>query len=311
MSLNTTPTISVLVTCYNYGRYITDCLNSIFNQSYTNFQVLVINDGSSDDSDSIIKSLQEKYPFEYITQVNQGVVASRNIGIKWATGDYYVQIDADDMIPEHYFERLIEATAKDDVEIYYTPAQDLDTGRLVVDPPEFNSELIVYKNYIHTSALVKTSFHKKFLYDEYLNRRGLEDWDLYQSMILAGAKGKRVSETYLRYRIHPDTASRGDSSRDSIEGVRAVEYILSKHFKEYPDKMLNIEWLLDVIRRGIQNFDATSRDLVERNNKLEDEVKKNKDLQRDNENLQKELEVEKNKLKKLKKIREFVRKVYK
>lgn len=308
---NNNPLISVLITCYNYGQFIEECLKSIYEQDYKNFEVLVINDGSTDNSDSIIKKLKKKYQFEYLSQSNKGIAITRNIGIEWANGDFYVQIDADDTIPSNFFSTLVNASKNNNADIFYTKAKNLTTGATIVDPPVFNTELIKYKNYIHTSAFVKTTLHKKYLYDEYLNKRGLEDWDLYQSMILGGAVAYRVDGTHLNYRIHPESASRGDQSRGSIEGVRAVQYILSKHYEEYPEEMANLEWLIDVIKRATQLYDELDRIKNDATNQIEHLTQRLAQLDDNLLEITQELSIEKSQFRRLKKIKRFIAKFIK
>lgn len=100
------PLVTVVVPVYNGGKFIDKCLNSLSNQTYKNLEIIVVNDGSSDNSEKIIK----KYPVKLIThEKNSGLSASRNTGIDAATGEYIHFMDVDDSINEVYYEAMVEA----------------------------------------------------------------------------------------------------------------------------------------------------------------------------------------------------------
>ena len=101
------PIISIIVPVYNTGKYLEKCLESIISQSLTNFEVICIDDGSTDNSYDILTTYKEKYNnFKIIYQENQGVAIARNNGLKYANGDYIIFIDSDDFITNDYLEKL-------------------------------------------------------------------------------------------------------------------------------------------------------------------------------------------------------------
>jgi alpha-1,3-rhamnosyltransferase len=90
------PLVTVIVPCYNHERYIGQCINSIINQTYTNFKLIVIDDGSSDRSPELLKELQKNYGFELLLQENHGVAYALNVGIKKFSIGEYISICASD-----------------------------------------------------------------------------------------------------------------------------------------------------------------------------------------------------------------------
>ena len=99
--------ISIIVPIYNSGRYLRQCLDSIINQSYKNFEVLLINDGSVDDSATISKEYVEKDSrIRYFEKENGGVSSARNLGLKNVKGNYITFVDSDDWVDENYLELL-------------------------------------------------------------------------------------------------------------------------------------------------------------------------------------------------------------
>lgn len=110
--------ISIIVPVYNASKYLDDCLRSIQNQSYINFEVLCIDDGSEDDSaDVIIRYVASDSRFKLYQQKNAGVSAARNLGLKNADGEYISFVDSDDMIGPNYLENLLALSNDDSLAI--------------------------------------------------------------------------------------------------------------------------------------------------------------------------------------------------
>ncbi|MFW0757220.1 glycosyltransferase family 2 protein [Pseudomonas sp. H11T01] len=97
----TAPLVSIVAPCYNAQKYLKDAIDSIFAQDYPNFEVIVVDDGSTDNSVAMLKQLQQTYDFQLYLQQNQGVSAALNHGLKYAKGTYVSTPDLDDiMLPE-------------------------------------------------------------------------------------------------------------------------------------------------------------------------------------------------------------------
>lgn len=108
------PKISVIIPVYNGEKYIAQCIETILCQTYKNVEIIVINDGSSDNSAAIAKQL----PVKVIRfEENQGAAAARNAGIAAATGEYIHFMDVDDWLNLEYYERMIDAIILTDAEI--------------------------------------------------------------------------------------------------------------------------------------------------------------------------------------------------
>lgn len=108
--------ISVIVPMYNASRYIRQCITSILNQTYKNFELLIINDGSTDNSLEICNSFKDTR-IRIITQINAGCEYARLAGIKQSKGEYICFVDADDWVAKDYLEKLIMPTDKYDIDV--------------------------------------------------------------------------------------------------------------------------------------------------------------------------------------------------
>ena len=106
--------ISVIVPVYNVETYLEECLDSIQNQTYTDFEVLLVNDGSTDGSKAICERYcQTDKRFRLMNQTNQGLSAARNKGVEISTGEYIVFVDSDDVIKTNYLEKLMHYMRED------------------------------------------------------------------------------------------------------------------------------------------------------------------------------------------------------
>jgi len=112
------PKVSVIVPVYNTDRFLEKCLTSIAAQNYQNIEIIIINDGSTDKSDEIIKNFtdQEKRAV-YLSQKNQGVSAARNVGLSKATGEYILFCDSDDYYLENSVLALVQAALEDNSDV--------------------------------------------------------------------------------------------------------------------------------------------------------------------------------------------------
>ena len=105
--MNSAPLISVIVPAYNVEKYIKTCLDSLINQTYSHFEIIIINDGSTDQTEEILRSYQSNPKFRIYSQKNGGLSAARNHGLKLANGELVCFIDSDDSVKSDYLEKLV------------------------------------------------------------------------------------------------------------------------------------------------------------------------------------------------------------
>lgn len=114
----TSEKISIIVPVYNAENYLRRCIDSILNQTYTDFELLLINDGSTDGSAKILEEIKESDSrIRVVHKKNEGVSATRNLGLKLATGDYITFIDSDDFVDKLYLEVLYKSLTENDADI--------------------------------------------------------------------------------------------------------------------------------------------------------------------------------------------------
>lgn len=108
-----TPLFSIIIPVYNSAKTIRECLKSIITQSFPDFEVIIVNDGSTDETTEIVKSFSENDPrIKLYSFPNSGVSETRRRGISLATGEYILQVDSDDTINSELLDRLAEVICK-------------------------------------------------------------------------------------------------------------------------------------------------------------------------------------------------------
>lgn len=112
------PKISVIIPVYNVAHYVGKCLSTLVQQTFRDFEIIAVNDGSRDDSLSILREFEQKYSYiKVIDQENQGMSIARNAGLAIAQGDYLCFVDSDDYVSPHYLEELYRAITDNDADI--------------------------------------------------------------------------------------------------------------------------------------------------------------------------------------------------
>lgn len=144
--------ISVIIPVYNAEKYISELFSSILNQSFRDFQIIIVDDGSYDNTSLIIEDYYKKYPelITYIKQENKGVSYARNHGMQYAIGEYICFVDADDILEKDYFETMYEHAEKNKADLTICGYKLMDASGNVTDSYRIPSEWdIEFKGGIH------------------------------------------------------------------------------------------------------------------------------------------------------------------
>lgn len=178
------PLVSVIVPLYNCGQYIKKCVKSILEQTYNNIQVIVVNDGSSDNSDEVMQQLaEENENILYIVQENQGVAQARNIALRKAKGKYILFVDADDYLDRSYISNLVDCAEKLNAELVvsgYTMEYEKGNKKVVIVPKEYykiENEIWVYRISSTGGRLYSKEFWDKYNL-EFIQEKGARAEDV-------------------------------------------------------------------------------------------------------------------------------------
>jgi glycosyltransferase involved in cell wall biosynthesis len=203
------PAISVIMPFFNCEKYIARALESVLNQTFIDFELILINDASSDSSDDIIKKYLTDKRIIYIKNLtNKKIVANLNMGLKLAHADIVARMDGDDICyPDRFFKQYDYLVAHPNISIVGSFVHIIDENGVVVDkrtkllhPEDIKRELIVYDPFTHPAVM----FRKKAVTDVggYRNNFSAEDMDLWFRLIYSGHNGANVPEYLLAYRHH-------------------------------------------------------------------------------------------------------------
>ncbi len=176
------PLVSVIITTYNYAKFLPKAIESVLTQTYKNFEIIIIDDGSSDNPKSVIK---ESRQLKYFYQENKGISAARNAGIKQSKGNYLLFLDADDWLEKDALEKNL-AVIKNETHVafvsgnyYFLHAENNVLEHITVSIKDHHYVSLLKRNYIGMLAAVMFQkwIFKDFQFDETL--KACEDYDLY------------------------------------------------------------------------------------------------------------------------------------
>jgi glycosyltransferase involved in cell wall biosynthesis len=260
--------VSIIMPVYNSARYLSEAIESCLDQTYRKFELIIIDDGSNDDSKEIIEFYWRKYPDKikvHFFQKNQGAAAARNKGIKMARGDYLVFADSDDIQDKERIQQIIESIKRDKVDMVFNNCLMIDEngqslGKDLGFPEILNNSngllLSLQRNYFWTSlATVKND--RLVYFDESLMRS--EDYDLFLKLLFHGWKFTFIKEPLVKYRIHS-----GNDSSDYEKARKATIKILNKYpvenlytklkEKGHPEKDIYITFgIMSIIKKEYDN----------------------------------------------------------
>jgi glycosyltransferase involved in cell wall biosynthesis len=208
------PTVSVIIPCYGQAEFLGDAVASVLAQTWTDWEIVIVDDGSPDDTAGTARRLIEQHPqrrIRLLSQPNRGVSGARNNGIAASTGRYILPLDADDMIRPQMLERTVALLEADHaVSIAYTDWQQTGTdSTLQAGPWELVSmcagNRIPYCSLYRRGAWAVTGGYnpKQALW---------EDYDFWLGCLEHGVEGERIAEPLFLYRARPGTRT-GDADR--------------------------------------------------------------------------------------------------
>jgi glycosyltransferase involved in cell wall biosynthesis len=231
------PTVSVIIPAYNQAQFVAQAIESVFGQTFIDYEIIVINDGSTDETAQILAGYAER--IRVVTQANAGLSAARNSGLRLAQGEFIGLLDADDMwYPGALLAMVDHFTKNPEIDVV-CGAWDLidETGRIISsanDPTNLRARVradflrtIAVGNIVIPSALLlrRRVFECCGNFDPML--KGVEDWDLLIRLAAHGHKLDLISVPVLHYRRHS-----GCLTRDPQRTEQASRQVLTKLFSD-------------------------------------------------------------------------------
>ena len=221
------PKISVLMPVYNGDQFLDKSIKSILNQTFNNFEYIIVNDGSTDDSLKIIKSYEDSRVKIINFSKNMGIAAALNNGLNAAKGYYIARQDQDDISHPERFMLQIEYLENNDVDLVDTNFIFIDENdkylqdyeKRYFNPDETLSHLFFYEM-VHASIMCKRLLFTKD--NIQYQKRPTEDYDLFIRLAKAGMRAGRLDQKLIKQRKHPNSmcGSDWDNIKKDIDVMR-------------------------------------------------------------------------------------------
>ena len=224
------PLVTVYITNHNYGGYIKESIESVLNQSFKNFELIIIDDGSKDNSKDIIQLYESNSKVKIIYQKNKGLTISNNIALKLSRGKYIIRLDADDFFHKDALKNLLSGFESEHIGMVFGDWYEIDKIGDIIERKKrhnFKKDVTLYDQPAHGAC---TMFRKSFLnkingYDESISRQdGYELW----LRFIKNFKVININTPVFYYRQHNLSLTKDEKK---LLNTRAK--ILEKHVREY------------------------------------------------------------------------------
>lgn len=234
--------VSIVVPCFNQAHFLSESLNSVLNQSYKDWECIIVNDGSPDNTDEVAnKWCARDSRFIYLKKENGGLSNARNAGISISKGEFILPLDSDDVIDESFLSKLVPELINDESLAIVSCYSKFFDKRLENIINELKPKGNTYHYLLYVNQLIATSLYRKKCweqvggYDEEMTN-GFEDWEFWIAITKLGWKYKIVKEFLFFYR-----KSKKSMLVDTINNYFETnkEYIFKKHKEIYIDDFEN------------------------------------------------------------------------
>lgn len=258
--------ISIIIPIYNVGGELRRCIDSILNQTYKKLEVILVDDGSTDDSAEICDEYAGKYKFiRVLHQENRGVSVARNLGVKQATGDYVSFVDADDYLHPEYFEILLKGLENSEAEVSCCKWTWDVCENPKVFPKVFPSFEVLsaeeafvsskvekgpYCKIVKRDAIGKIEFNKNLVF--------LED-SIYTKDLLLNGLIKNVVVTSLPLYYYYQRPSSASHTKPASERIPALECSFSR-IGTYQDENRNYLWMESTVKLLCSTREAAQKE---------------------------------------------------
>jgi len=217
------PKVSVIIPCYNQGIYLDEAVDSVLNQTYEDFEIIIVNDGSTDEFTNRLLADYSKPRTRILQTRNQGLARARNTGIAEARGEFILPLDADDKIGPGYLEQGVALLERQpSAGIVYCRGELFGDRTGDIATPPFSRMGMLISNLIFCSALFRKSDWERV--DGYNPDmiHGCEDWDFWLSLLELGLSPARLPEVFFYYRVRESSMNQTMDKDKRLEMFRRI-----------------------------------------------------------------------------------------
>lgn len=228
--------VSIIVPCYKQAHFLEESLQSVLNQTFTDWECIIVNDGSPDNTEQIARQwCGRDRRFKYIYKENGGLSSARNVGIKESSGVFILPLDADDILHAQYLAKLVPILSKNNDLAVVSCYSKFFTNTIDNIVREHKPKGDNYKYLLYVNQLVATSLYRKKSweavggYDERM-KKGFEDWEFWIAITKSGSS-YQICPEFLFYYRKAKKSMLVTTISNHAEEVKA--YIINKHTELY------------------------------------------------------------------------------
>ena len=266
MGINHNIKVSIIIPAYNYANYISECLDSVISQTFKDWECIIIDNCSTDNTSEVVKEYAAKdsrIKYHYIDQ--KGVSLARNLAVKMSSGIYILPLDADDKISSSYITKALAIMEKNpSISLVYCDAILFGSVNKKWILPEF-----IYKNLLIENSIFCSAMYRKTDFDSVKGYNinmvdGFEDWDFWIKLLKNDKKVIKINEPLFYYRIKENSRN---SILDENKQLKLRTQIYNNHLELY-NSFFTFPELVYANYQLMKNYDSVSNSLTYKIGKL-------------------------------------------
>ena len=254
--------VSIIVPVYNVEKYLTKCLDSLVNQTLSEIEIIIVNDGSPDNSKKIIDKYLKEYPnkIKYYEKANGGQGSARNLGLTKATGKYIGYVDSDDYVNPEMYEKMYQKACETDADIVmcsHTIVYE-DTNKEIVERLFLKTDNEQTNCFFNNAGVCNKIYKRELLNGfEFRSKVWYEDIDFVTKVIMNTSKIAYIDEGLYYYLLRQGSTMNNNNIEKNLDILLAFDSILAyikknKKFKNYYDEVtylaINHIYIASIVR---------------------------------------------------------------
>jgi len=258
------PLVSIIIPVYNVQDYLVRCLDSVVNQTYNNIEILIINDGSTDNSKEIIQDYKEKYSnIIFYDQTNAGQASARNKGIKECSGEYILFVDSDDWIELNCVEECVQALISSYSDLVIFDINTIKSNSII--------KQVTGTNIFDSESVPWNKMYKKELWEGHQFPEGVWYEDLGVVPVIVGLTSKKVklNKSLYNYNFTRNGSQshqiNNDKNMDILKMLQIVDVFLKGNVNENELEFLFIKHIVKnlIIRKLLVSNNINNENILE------------------------------------------------
>ncbi|MCX7909467.1 MAG: glycosyltransferase, partial [Ignavibacteria bacterium] len=218
------PLVSVIIPCYNQAEFLPEAVESVVNQTFQDWECIIVNDGSTDNTKTVANEVISRYRdkrIKYLEKINEGVAIARNFGISNSQGKYILPLDADDKIHPTFLEKAVDILQKEpSISIVFSDQVYFGNEERIVETQDWNPSSEIKTNQIGITSLFRREVWETV--GGYKSDVGYEDWELWISAIENGFRAYRIPEPLFYHRITEISKYSLDKKKDIYNKAKII-----------------------------------------------------------------------------------------